>query len=195
MALALGLTGLRPLLPAPAPAMDSLVVYVPGPDAERLRQVLGEAGAGALGDYDQCSYSTPGEGRFRPLAGSDPAIGEHGRLEVVAEERIEVVLPRHRRQQVVRAMLAAHPYEEPAYQVLELADATPGRDRHRTGRHGGADDARRVRPHASESGCRRPCRGSGWPATRSARCARWRWSEEPETSSSTGWPGWTSTST
>ncbi|WP_185996363.1 Nif3-like dinuclear metal center hexameric protein [Nocardioides campestrisoli] len=123
MALALGLSELRPLVPAPAPAVDSLVVYVPGPDAERLRQVLSEAGAGALGDYDQCSYSTPGEGRFRPLAGSDPAIGEHGRLEVVAEERIEVVLPRRLRQQVVQAMLAAHPYEEPAFQVLELADA------------------------------------------------------------------------
>src|SRR4051794_16538889 len=67
MALALGLTNLAPILPAPQAPMDKLTVFVPAPDAERLRGVLAEAGAGRIGDYDQASFSTPGEGRFRPL--------------------------------------------------------------------------------------------------------------------------------
>ena len=122
MALALGLTDLAPILPAPQPPMDKLTVFVPAPDAERLRGVLADAGAGRIGDYDQASFSTPGEGRFRPLEGADPTIGTVGVAEVVDEARIEVVLPRRLRAAVVAAMLAAHPYETPAYDVVELAD-------------------------------------------------------------------------
>ena len=75
-----------------------------------------------IGDYDSASFSTPGEGRFRPLEGATPTIGEVGALEVVAEVRIECVLARAARPRVVAALLAAHPYEEPAYDVVELAD-------------------------------------------------------------------------
>ena len=125
MALALGLTDLAPILPAPRSPLDKLTVYVPVGDAERLREVLAGAGAGRIGDYDHASFSTPGEGRFRPLEGADPTIGVVGRVEVVDEARIEVVLPRSRRTAVVSAMLAAHPYEEPAYDVVELADPAP----------------------------------------------------------------------
>ena len=95
---------------------------------------LAEAGAGALGDYDRCSFSVPGQGRFRPLEGARPAIGVAGRLEEVPEERVEVVLPRERRHQVLTAMLGAHPYEEPSYHVLETAD--PGTATTGTGRVG-----------------------------------------------------------
>ncbi|MEP9365668.1 Nif3-like dinuclear metal center hexameric protein [Nocardioides sp. CN2-186] len=122
MALALGLTDLAPIRPAPQPAMDKLTVFVPAPDAERLRGVLADAGAGRIGDYDQASFSTPGEGRFRPLEGANPTIGTVGAAEVVDESRIEVVLPRRLRAAVVAAMLGAHPYETPAYDVVELAD-------------------------------------------------------------------------
>ncbi|MFL6107894.1 MAG: Nif3-like dinuclear metal center hexameric protein, partial [Marmoricola sp.] len=73
-------------------------------------------------DYDSASFTSPGEGRFRPLPGANPAIGSVGELEVVEEVRIEVVADRHRRGDLVSAMIAAHPYEEPAYDVLELAD-------------------------------------------------------------------------
>lgn len=123
MALALGLRDLGPLLPAPGEAMDKVTTYVPVADAERVRVALAEAGAGAVGDYDSCSFSSPGEGRFRPLAGAQPTIGEVGVPETVAEERVEAVLPRGRRASVVRALLAAHPYEEPAWDLVELADA------------------------------------------------------------------------
>ncbi|GAA4114695.1 Nif3-like dinuclear metal center hexameric protein [Nocardioides fonticola] len=123
LALALGLRDPQPILPAPGPALDKLTVYVPQDDADRLRTALAEAGAGRIGDYEAASFSSPGEGRFRPLEGAHPAIGTVGELEVVAEQRIEVVLPRARRAGVLRAMLAAHPYEEPAFDVVELADA------------------------------------------------------------------------
>jgi dinuclear metal center YbgI/SA1388 family protein len=134
MATALGLTDVAPLLPAPGLAMDKLAVYVPAEQAGQLREVLADAGAGRIGDYDNASFSTPGTGRFRPLAGANPTIGDVGRTEAVAEERIEVVLPRRLRSAVVAAMLAAHPYETPAYDVVELAD--PGLSETGTGRIG-----------------------------------------------------------
>ena len=127
MADALGLTDQRPLVPAPVAGLDKLTTYVPRADAEALRAALADAGAGRLGDYDHASFSSAGEGRFRPLEGAAPTIGAVGALEVVDETRIEVVLPRTRRAAVVAALLAAHPYEEPAYDVVELAPVTPAR--------------------------------------------------------------------
>lgn len=129
---ALGITDATPLHPAAPEPTDKLTVYVPAGDADALRTALADAGAGQIGDYDHASFSSAGEGRFRPLDGASPTIGEVGRVEVVDEVRIEAVLPRRRRAPVVRAMLAAHPYEEPAYDVVELADpglATTGEGR------------------------------------------------------------------
>jgi len=126
---ALGLRDQRPLVPDPGPALDKLTTYVPHEHADAVRAALAEAGAGSLGDYDGCSFSTVGEGRFRPLEGAEPAIGTVGSPEVVAETRIECVLPSGLRREVVAAMRAAHPYEEPAYDVVALrdvADATTG---------------------------------------------------------------------
>ena len=117
----LGLRDLRPLRPNPAAPLDKLVVFVPTDDADRLLDALAEAGAGQVGDYERCAWTTTGTGTFRPLAGASPALGSVGEVETVAESRLEVVLPRERRSRVLRAMLAAHPYEEPAYDVLELA--------------------------------------------------------------------------
>jgi len=121
MAHALGLSDLRALEPATPEPFDKLTVYVPTAGADRLRAALAEAGAGRIGDYDQASFSAVGEGRFRPLEGANPHVGSVGHSEVVEETRIEVVVRRADRAGVVRAMLAAHPYEEPAYDVVELA--------------------------------------------------------------------------
>ncbi|WP_435746555.1 Nif3-like dinuclear metal center hexameric protein [Nocardioides sp. SYSU DS0663] len=131
---ALGLTGAEPLLTAPPAPVDKLTVFVPVEDAGTVREALAAAGAGRIGDYDQASFSVRGEGRFRPLPGANPAIGEVGRAEVVDEVRVEVVLPRARRAAVVRALLAAHPYEEPAYDLYEVVD--PGVGGTGTGRIG-----------------------------------------------------------
>ncbi len=94
-------------------------------DADRLLDALAEAGAGRLGDYERCAWSTTGTGTFRPLEGASPSVGEVGRVEQVEETRLEVVLPRARRTAVLRALLTTHPYEEPAYDLLELA-TVPG---------------------------------------------------------------------
>ena len=122
LAAALGLTELEPITARSNERLDKLTTYVPVADADRVRQALGDAGAGVIGAYDHASFSTPGEGRFRPLAGANPTIGEVGRLEVVDEVRVECVLARAARPQVIAALLAAHPYDEPAYDVVELAD-------------------------------------------------------------------------
>lgn len=121
LALALGLEDVRPLEADPAPAMDKIVVFAPVEAGELIRAALADAGAGAIGDYDSCTFTSTGEGRFRPLDGAQPTIGEVGRTEQVEEVRIETICPRHLRAVAVGAMLAAHPYEEPAYDVLELA--------------------------------------------------------------------------
>ena len=122
LALALGLEDVKPILVDPGVPVDKLTTYVPTDAAAIVRAALAEAGAGTIGDYDFASFSTPGEGRFRPLEGATPMIGTVGEIEVVPEVRIEVILPRSRRAEVVGALLIAHPYEEPAYDVVELAD-------------------------------------------------------------------------
>ena len=138
LALALGLSDLAPIRPAPAAPLDKVVVFAPVDATEDVRRALHDAGAGRIGDYDSASWSTSGEGRFRPLDGATPAIGRVGDLEVVDEVRIEVVAPRGRRTAVVRAMLAAHPYDEPAFDVVPLAD--PGLASTGTGRIGTVEE-------------------------------------------------------
>jgi dinuclear metal center YbgI/SA1388 family protein len=120
LARAVGVVEPRVLLPTDETALDKLVTFVPHDAAERVRQAITDAGAGRIGDYDSCTFTTTGEGRFRPLAGASPVIGSVGEQEVVAESRIEAVYPRARRPEVVAALVAAHPYDEPAYDVYEL---------------------------------------------------------------------------
>ncbi|WP_241386973.1 Nif3-like dinuclear metal center hexameric protein [Rhodococcus sp. CH91] len=119
---ALGLTALRPLEAKPEPATDKWVVMVPAESADAVRAGLFAAGAGALGNYRECCWTTSGTGQFRPVEGADPAIGSIGDLERVAEDRIEVVAPRRSRAAVLAALREAHPYEEPAFDIIELAD-------------------------------------------------------------------------
>ncbi|WP_019146215.1 Nif3-like dinuclear metal center hexameric protein [Aeromicrobium massiliense] len=121
MALALGLTDVRALDPDPAEALDTWTVFVPAGDADRVLAAMHEAGAGALGDYDSAAFVSEGTGQFRPLDGADPHTGEVGRLEKVAEKRLDVVAPARLRERVRRALLEAHPYEEVAYDVVETA--------------------------------------------------------------------------
>ncbi|KAJ1684152.1 hypothetical protein LUZ63_020445 [Rhynchospora breviuscula] len=123
LALALGLTGVEPLQADETEPVDKVVVFVPATHAEEVRRALSDAGAGRIGDYADASFSSPGEGRFRPLEGASPAIGEVGRAEVVDEVRIEVVSPAPATPAVLRALRAAHPYEEPAYDVTRLLPA------------------------------------------------------------------------
>ena len=121
LARVLGLTDLVPLSAAPVEPLDKVVAFVPLADAEALTDALAAAGAGALGDYERVAWTSTGTGTFVPGPGARPAVGEPGRREDVTEARVEVVAPRHRREAVVAALRAAHPYEEPAFDVLEMA--------------------------------------------------------------------------
>ncbi|GAB2757185.1 hypothetical protein GCM10027039_15610 [Terrabacter koreensis] len=103
------------------PPLDVLVFYSPVESTEDVLAAVHAAGAGALGDYRECAFVTRGTGRFRPVAGARPAIGTVGDLERLPEDRVEVVLERSLRGAVVAALRAAHPYEEPAFHVIETA--------------------------------------------------------------------------
>ncbi|MGA4506730.1 hypothetical protein ACQB6R_00155 [Propionibacteriaceae bacterium G1746] len=102
-----------------AEPLDVLVFYVPVDDTERVLAALFEAGAGNVGDYDRCAWYTSGTGQFRPLAGANPTIGDIGQVEQVVENRVELTFPRRLRDTIVAALKRAHPYEEPAFHVLE----------------------------------------------------------------------------
>jgi len=127
LAEALGLRVEGPLQPRAAEDLDKIITFVPvGAATTRVLDALAEAGAGQIGDYSHCSWSTDGTGQFLPHEGAAPAIGRVGELERVAETRLELVLPRGRRRAVIEALRAAHPYEEPAFDLFELAEI-PGR--------------------------------------------------------------------
>ncbi|MDT2756931.1 Nif3-like dinuclear metal center hexameric protein [Enterococcus asini] len=100
--------------------LKKLVVYVPKDNAEKLRQALGDAGAGQQGNYHHTSFTSHGEGRFTPTAEAQPAIGKSDQAEVVEESRVEVLYREFQEQEVLAAMFANHPYEEPAYDLLSL---------------------------------------------------------------------------
>ncbi|WP_093364929.1 Nif3-like dinuclear metal center hexameric protein [Sphingobacterium wenxiniae] len=100
--------------------LKKLIVYVPRTHVEEVRNALFDAGAGAIGNYDQCSYNTVGYGTFRGLDGATPAIGQIGEQERVEETKIEVVYPAVKERAIVVAMYAAHPYEEVAYNIVSL---------------------------------------------------------------------------
>jgi dinuclear metal center YbgI/SA1388 family protein len=121
LAAALGIPAGEPLAPDPGPALDKVVTFVPHAQATAVLDALAAAGAGAIGNYDRCAFTVEGTGTFRPLAGANPTIGQVGTVETVAETRLELVLPRARRAAVLAALRAAHPYEEPAFDVHELA--------------------------------------------------------------------------
>ncbi len=97
-----------------------IVVYVPEADADKLREAMGNAGAGTIGKYSHCTFTIKGVGRFRPGEGANPAIGEVGKLEAVNEERIETVCEASKLKDVLKAIKVAHPYEEPATDVYPL---------------------------------------------------------------------------
>ena len=94
-----------------------IVVYVPESHTDVVREVVGKAGAGKLGNYSSCSFSTKGIGRFKPEQGANPHIGEVGKPEEVAEERIEVTCARERLEDVIKAIKEVHPYEEVALDI------------------------------------------------------------------------------
>jgi dinuclear metal center YbgI/SA1388 family protein len=127
MARRLGLRGIRPLIPG-EPSSDAckVVVFVPGSHADAVLAAAAGAGAARIGDYQRCSFRSEGTGTFLPREGADPYLGAPGREERVPEVRLETVAAGSLLPAVLRAVRAAHPYEEPAIDVVPLRGAALG---------------------------------------------------------------------
>lgn len=97
-----------------------LAVYVPITHASIVKDALGKSGAGHIGNYSHCNFSSEGEGNFKPLEGSNPFIGINGQIEVVKEVKIETIVPQKILNSVINNMISVHPYEEVAYDLYQL---------------------------------------------------------------------------
>ena len=121
---ALYLTERHPLRPGTSKEQLKLSVFVPEDAVDRVADAIFDAGGGGIGDYTRCSFRTAGQGTFLPGDAASPAIGESGRIERVEEVRLETIVPRPCVAQVLAAMIEAHPYEEPAFDLL-VREAPP----------------------------------------------------------------------
>jgi dinuclear metal center YbgI/SA1388 family protein len=115
----IGLQNLRVLSPK-KDILLKLVTFVPDSKAEMVRNALFNSGAGYIGNYDSCSFNVSGEGTFRANENANPFVGEINEFHTEAETRIETVLPVYKKSAVLRALLATHPYEEPAFDFYPL---------------------------------------------------------------------------
>ena len=97
-----------------------IVVTVPEKDADKVRQAMGDADGGRIGNYTHCSFSVKGVGRFKPEEGAHPAIGQVGKPEEVIEERIEITCEQAKVKEVIAAIRKVHPYEEPAIDIYPI---------------------------------------------------------------------------
>ena len=118
----LGLQNVRILVPK-EDALLKLAVYVPTSAADAVRDALFAAGCGNIGNYDSCSYNIDGFGTFKANEGCNPFCGEVGELHREEEVRIETVLPAYLKNKVIAALLKAHPYEEPAFDIYQLKNS------------------------------------------------------------------------
>jgi dinuclear metal center YbgI/SA1388 family protein len=133
LAAALALRDVVPLRAGAADPQDKLVTFVSAEAVDRVLDAMAAAGAGDIGDYERCAFLVDGVGTFRAGASTNPTVGRAGELTRAPETRIEMVLPRSQRTAVVRALVEAHPYEEPAYDVFELASGSGRRGLGRIG--------------------------------------------------------------
>lgn len=118
----LGCSTSSPLCPKPQACMHKLVVFCPQDHTDKIRLCLTKAGAGIIGEYDTCSFLSRGIGTFRGSKYSNPVIGQSGMLERAEEDRLEMIFPSYRKESVIKALAASHPYEEPAYDLYAMDD-------------------------------------------------------------------------
>ena len=120
LASALQLTDTKVLVPIHEDKLKKLVVFVPITHVEQVREAVSRAGAGHIGNYSHCTFSTEGEGTFLPLEGTNPFIGQSGALERVREHKLETIIPASIERKVLNALIKSHPYEEVAYDLIPL---------------------------------------------------------------------------
>ncbi len=102
--------------------MYKICTFIPESHLQSVKTAMFNAGAGRIGDYDNCSWQTLGQGQYRPLENSTPYLGTQGKIETVNEYKVEMVCENRLIHDVIAAMKQAHPYEEPAYDVIKLED-------------------------------------------------------------------------
>ena len=102
--------------------MLKLIYYVPESHLEVTKQAIFAAGAGGIGDYEHCAWQVLGMGQFKPMNGANPFIGQLNTLEQVPEWRVETIVPEGQAQAVAQALKASHPYEEPAFEFIQILD-------------------------------------------------------------------------
>jgi dinuclear metal center YbgI/SA1388 family protein len=121
MADALGLADVRGFAPIAGVDQVKIVTFVPAASVAVMIEALSAAGAGQIGDYEQCAFTVEGAGRFVAGDATSPTVGQAGRLNTEAEVRIEMVAPARRAEAIIEALIAGHPYEEPAFDVYPVA--------------------------------------------------------------------------
>jgi hypothetical protein len=102
--------------------MYHISFYVPEAHCEMVKEAMFAAGAGQIGDYSKCAWQTKGSGQFMPLAGSNPFVGKTNQIEQVEEYKVEMVCANENISAVIQALKKSHPYEEPAYYVIQSVD-------------------------------------------------------------------------
>ncbi|TLS39375.1 Nif3-like dinuclear metal center hexameric protein [Pseudalkalibacillus caeni] len=120
LAEALELENTEVLVPTYKTIYKKIAVFTPVDHADAVREALGNAGAGHIGNYSHCTFNTDGQGTFKPQDGADPYIGEQGKLEKVNEVKIESIFPAELESRVLKAVIKAHPYEEVAYDLVPM---------------------------------------------------------------------------
>lgn len=100
--------------------MFKIIFFVPIKDAESVKNALFQVGAGELGAYSHCSFETRGIGQFLPKEGANPHIGSKGVIERVEELKVEILCPKELLPEAVKALKETHPYEVPAFEIIEL---------------------------------------------------------------------------
>lgn len=125
LAQGLGKGRITPLKPAASGPRMKIVTFVPSPQIDQVRKAMAGEGAGRIGDYRLCSFSVSGQGTFQGSARTQPTVGKAGRFETVQEFRLEMVVPKGELPAVLAALRQAHPYEQPAIDLYDLATASP----------------------------------------------------------------------
>jgi len=120
-----GLTNTKPLIPVPQGLQYKLVTFVPESHLAAMREAVCAAGAGGIGRYSHCTFSTPGTGTFFPHEGAQPFAGQKHTLNEEPERRFETIFPKAKLDAVIRALKDAHPYEEPAYDIIPIENRDP----------------------------------------------------------------------
>lgn len=102
--------------------MLKLIYYVPESHLEPTKRAIFDAGAGGIGNYEHCAWQVLGTGQFKPIQGANPFIGEVNTLEQIPEWRVETIVPEAKASAVAKALKASHPYEEPAFEFIQIID-------------------------------------------------------------------------